>query len=149
MLKIPLKSKKKIQKTVEGAIDTYRMCLLTFPLEKQPKITASYSLVPPSNNNDFYSSTEEIAITRVDQYRERENYINEFQKALNKLAESERKGIILRYLGEEELYDYEVYNQLGMSETFYHQKFKPRMLLNFGLALGLLDPHELCGRIPV
>lgn len=41
----------------------------------------------------------------------------------------------MKYLGEEELFDYEVYNELGMSEAYYHKKFKPRIFYNLAFAL--------------
>ncbi|MDQ0269017.1 ArpU family phage packaging/lysis transcriptional regulator [Cytobacillus purgationiresistens] len=133
--KLPSINRKGTQLKVEEAIETYRMCLLTIPDERLPKVTASYSLVPPSNTNSFYSATEEIAIERADEEQARGEYVERFRKAVNRLAPKEREAMYLRYLGDEELYDYEVYNELGMSESFYHQKFKPRLFYKMALAL--------------
>ncbi|UGB31694.1 ArpU family phage packaging/lysis transcriptional regulator [Metabacillus sp. B2-18] len=135
--KLPEIDRKETQLNVETAIETYRMYLLTIPEEKLPKVTASYSLIPPSNTNGFHSTTEDIAIDRVDYEREREEYIERFRKAVNRLSKREREAVILRYLGEEELFDYEVYNQMGMSESYYHQNFKPRIFYKLALALRL------------
>ncbi len=137
IFKLPEFDRKETQKNVENALELYRLYLLTIPEEKLPKVTASYSLVPPSNTNGFHSSTEDIAIERADEDRAREEYVERFRKAVNKLSPRERDAVILRYLGDEELFDYEVYNQLGMSESYYHQKFKPRIFYKLALALKI------------
>lgn len=135
--KLPEIDRKLTQNNVEEAIETYRMFLLTIPEERCPKITPSYSIIPPSNTNGFHSTTEEIAIDRVDQERYRESYIERFRKAVNRLSKKEREAVILRYLEEEERFDYEVYNEIGMSESYYHQKFKPRIFYKLALALRI------------
>ena len=113
------------------------MFLLSIDAERMPKITASYSLVPPSNTNLVHSTTEDAAIHNVDYERERILYIEKFAKAVNKLDTKERQAIIIKYLGDDELFDYEVYNQLGMGETYYYQKFKPKMLIKLAIALHI------------
>jgi ArpU family phage transcriptional regulator len=136
--KLPEIDRRETQQNVEDAIETYRMYLLTIPDEHLPKVTATYSLVPPSNSNGFHSSTEEIAIERVDAERARNEYVERFRKAINKLSQRERQAVILRYLGDEELFDYEVYNQMGMSESYYHQKFKPGLFYKLAFALRIV-----------
>lgn len=59
------------QENVEREIAKYRLYCFSVPEEKLPKVTASFSLVPPSNTNGFHSSTEEIAIERVDEQRKK------------------------------------------------------------------------------
>jgi ArpU family phage transcriptional regulator len=80
----------------------------------------------------------------VDEERRRIKYVEFFRKAINRLSPRERQAVILRYLDEDERFDYEVYNQLGMSETYYHQKFKPRIFykLAFALKVEVLKPKE-------
>ncbi|MBP1944643.1 ArpU family phage packaging/lysis transcriptional regulator [Cytobacillus luteolus] len=134
---------KKFSKEINKAIETYRLCLFTLPEEKLPRITPSYSLVPPSNTNTPYSSTEDIAIERADFEKEKSEFIKSFLKAVNRLGEKERQGFILRYLSEDEMFDYEVYNELNMSEWYYHQKFKPLVLYKFGIALGIIDVRAI------
>ncbi|MEK5176853.1 ArpU family phage packaging/lysis transcriptional regulator [Heyndrickxia sp. FSL W8-0496] len=135
--KLPEIDRKLTQENVESAIETYRMYLLTVPEEIMPKVTTSFSLVPPTYTNAFHSTTEDVAIERVDEERARIEYIEKFRKAVNRLSKKEREAIILRYLGDEELFDYEVYNQLGMSESYYHNKFKPRIFYKLALALRI------------
>jgi ArpU family phage transcriptional regulator len=135
--KLPEIDRKETQLNVEEAIETYRMYLFTIPDERLPKVTATYSLIPPSNTNGFHSTTEDIAIERADGEKLRDEYVERFRKAINRLSPKEREAVILRYLGDEELFDYEVYNQLGMSESYYHQKFKPRIFYKLALALRI------------
>ncbi|MFP7447097.1 ArpU family phage packaging/lysis transcriptional regulator [Bacillus infantis] len=123
------------QENVEREIAKYRLYCFSVPEEKLPKVTASFSLVPPSNTNAFHSTTEDIAIERVDEQRKKEAFIEYFRKAVNRLPPKERQAFVMKYLGEEELFDYEIYNELGMSEAYYHKKFKPRILYNLAFAL--------------
>jgi ArpU family phage transcriptional regulator len=134
-LLLPEIDREATQQNVEREIMKYRLYCFSIPEEKLPKVTASYSLVPPSNTNGFHSTTEDIAIERAEEQRKKESYIEYFRRAVNRLPPRERKAFIMKYLGEEELYDYEVYNELGMSETYYHKKFKPRIFYNMAFAL--------------
>lgn len=124
------------KKAVESALEKYRFYLLTLPEEKIPRITASYSLIPPSNTNAFYSSTEQVAIERVDQERERLEYIERIRRAVNRLGLRERELIIKRYLEEDEVYDYEIYNELGMSERRYY-RYKGRIFYKLAFILRI------------
>lgn len=136
-LLIPEIDRDATQKNVEKAIAKYRYYALQTEDEFLPKITASYSMVPPTNTNAFHSPTEDAAIRMADLERERMEYITRFAKAVNRLSPREREAFVLKYMGEEELYDYEVYNQLGMGETYYYTKFKPRMFYKFAIAMRI------------
>lgn len=111
----------KTKKAVEGALEKYRMYMLTVPDEFLPRVTQTYSLVPPSNTNAFYSSTESAAIRKADFERERDEYMEKVRRAVNRLTKLERELIVKRYLALEEPYDYDVYNEMGMSERQYYR----------------------------
>lgn len=134
--KLPEIDRELTKKAVESALEKYRFYLLTIPEEKLPRITASYSLVPPSNTNEFHSSTEDTVIDRVDGERERLEYIELIRKAVNRLSSRERELIIKRYLEEEEVYDYEIYNELGMSERRYY-RYKGRIFYKLAFILRI------------
>ena len=119
--KLPEIDRELTKKAVESALEKYRFYLLTIPEEKLPRITASYSLIPPSNTNEFHSSTEEAVIKQVDGERERLEYIDRIRKAVNRLSTRERELIIKRYLEEDEVFDYEIYNEIGMSERRFYR----------------------------
>jgi ArpU family phage transcriptional regulator len=124
------------KKAVEAAFEKYRFYLLTIPEERLPKLTATYSLVPPTNTNEFHSTTEDIAIENVDFERERENYIEWIRRAVNRLAIKEREIIVKRYLQDEEIFDYEIYNEIGYSERRYY-RLKARIFYKLAFILRI------------
>jgi ArpU family phage transcriptional regulator len=86
-----------------------------------PKVTTSYSLLPPTLTNQFQSSTEDAAIQVEDFERERDQYLIRVEQAVNHLNYKEHQIIIERYMRFEEKFDYKVYNEIGMSERGYYQ----------------------------
>jgi ArpU family phage transcriptional regulator len=128
---------KETKKRVEAEIENYRICLLQIPEECLPSVTASYSIVAPSNTNAFHSSTESTAIDRVNQSereKERLDYIERFRKALNRLPYKDRELIVERYFNNEGIYDYEYYNRKHITETRFY-RLKARALYSLALAL--------------
>ncbi|MCM3527863.1 ArpU family transcriptional regulator [Cytobacillus oceanisediminis] len=119
---LPEIDREKTKKAVEVALEKYRFYLLTIPEEMLPKVTASYSLIPPAFTNKYYSSTESVVIDKLDREQERLDYIEWIRKAVNRLTGREREIIIKRYLSDEEMYDYEIYNQIGLSERRYYRQ---------------------------
>jgi ArpU family phage transcriptional regulator len=103
--KLPEIDKEKTKESVEAALEKYRFYLLSVPDEKLPKVTATFSLVPPSFTNGFHSSTEDAAIANVDLERVRDNYIQSIIRAVNRLSKMEREIIYKRYLETEETFD--------------------------------------------
>lgn len=128
--------REKTKESVEAALEKYRLYLLREPEENLPKVTATYSLVFPSANNQFFSSTEKAAIDNVDFERERKEYIERIRKAVNRLNYKEREVIIRRYLEDEEMFDYEIYNDVGLSESKYY-KLRARAFYKLAIILGI------------
>lgn len=121
---LPEINREETKKAVEQALERYRIYLLTQPEELQPTITQQYSFIPPSNTNAFHSSTEQTAINNAgitDLVKQRNEHVKRIQLAINRLGYQERAILIRKYMGNEELYDYEVYNELGMSERKYYR----------------------------
>ncbi|MDX8359812.1 ArpU family phage packaging/lysis transcriptional regulator [Cytobacillus sp. IB215316] len=119
---------------VEGAFEQYRIYLLSVPEQFEPKVTQSFSFVPSSPTNEFRSFTEDAAISKVDYEIEQERYIQKVQRAVNRLSYQERAIIIKRYMNEEDVCDYEIYNDIGMSERSYY-RIKKRAFYKLALAL--------------
>lgn len=123
-------------KVAESALEKYRRFMLSIDDEYLPKVTPTYSLIPPSQTNEFSSSTENV-IEFIDREREREQYVKLMWKAINRLSRGEyRELIIKRFMGREELYDFEVYNEMGVSKATYDRK-KKRALVDLACALEL------------
>ncbi|MCM3663469.1 ArpU family transcriptional regulator [Mesobacillus subterraneus] len=108
------------RKAVESALEKYRILLLR-QFDNQPQITQTYSIIPPSNTNKFHSSTEDAAIKNADLEREMQQYLNRMIHAVNRLTHWERAIIIKRYMDVEDVFDYEIYNDIGMSERKYYR----------------------------
>ncbi|MDX8288848.1 ArpU family phage packaging/lysis transcriptional regulator [Metabacillus indicus] len=131
------------KKKVEEALEKYRILLLQAFDEEIPKLTATYSFVPPSNTNQNHSATENLAIKKADHDKYRLNYLSNIQKAVNRLSQQERSIVIRRYMSDEEIYDYEIYNELGMSERkYYRVKARAFYKLAFILKVEVYADHE-------
>lgn len=131
---LPEINRKETRDRVEAALEKYKIMLLMDPEELEPKITSTFHLAK-SSSNEKHSKTEDTAIKKINIEMDRENYIKKIIKAVNRLSFLERKIIIKRYLTDEDVYDYEVYNELGLSESkFYRIKsdafYKLAFLLN-------------------
>ena len=109
------------KKNVESALEKYQFMLLMDPEEYEPRITTSFHLAASAPTNEFHSTTEDVAIKTMEMEERRKNYINRIRKAVNRLSYPERQIIINRYLSNENVFDYEVYNELGYSESKYYR----------------------------
>lgn len=118
---LPEIDRDKTKKNVEAALEKYQIMLLMDPEELEPKITASFHLAPSAPTNEFQSSTEDTAIQIIDLTEKRKKYINKIRKAVNRLSYQERTIIISRYFKSDDVFDYEVYNELGFSESKYYR----------------------------
>ncbi|MGD6894305.1 ArpU family phage packaging/lysis transcriptional regulator [Bacillus infantis] len=126
----------KTKEAVEAAFEKYRFYLLTVPQEKLPKVTATYSLIPYAGTNIFNSSTENAVINKVDFERERKQYLEWIICGVNRLTKIEREIIYKRYLEDEEVFDYEIYNNIGYSERRYY-RLKARIFYKLAFLLKI------------
>lgn len=124
------------QQEVEQKLRQYRTYLLTVPESKIPSITASYTLEMPNYSTVKKSAVEGFAIQNVDAERERQRFFTWIARGMRKLNGIERKLIVLIYLNSEPMRNYEIYAELGMSEsTFYRHRNKA--LYKLALSLGI------------
>ncbi|MGE7766649.1 ArpU family phage packaging/lysis transcriptional regulator [Peribacillus sp. NPDC096540] len=134
---LPEIDREKTRDAVGSALEKYRFYLLTIPEERLPKVTASYSLAASAPSNQFHSSTETAVIYKVDYERERDEYIERIRKAVNRLNFKEREIIIKRYLdGDDEVFDYEIYNEIGYGERKYY-RLKARLFYKLAFLLKI------------
>lgn len=125
---------KRTKKAVERSLYKYREYLITLPSQLTPRITANYSIVPPSNTNEFFSKTETVAIERVMYEQERTSYMTMIHQAVETLKPDEKKIIIESYLMEEPLPDVEIWVSMTIGKTKYYQ-CKTKALLRLAFAL--------------
>lgn len=119
---------------VEQLLNQYRLYLLQVPDDFLPKVTSTYSIVPSSITNEFHSSTEDVALKRLDWEIQRDKFLKKIQRAVNRLSQREWQIIVMLYMQPEEMYDYEVYAEMGMSQRSYY-RVKAKALLYIGWRL--------------
>lgn len=132
---------------VEKALETYRMYSLQVSIDRLPSITASYSFTPPSARLPS-SSTENAALANVDYEQKRVKYLHWIVSAANRLSKTERMIIHKRYLHDDEMFDYQIYSEMNMSERNYY-RLKARMFYKLAFALKIevfkeSDSNESC-----
>lgn len=132
---LPEIDRDKTKLAVEKALETYRLYSLQVSLDRLPSITASYSLAPAASNLPS-SSTEQVAMANIEYEQKRVKYINWIVSGVNRLSKMERTIIHQRYLQENELFDYQIYRDLNMSERNYYY-VKSRLFYKLAFALKI------------
>jgi ArpU family phage transcriptional regulator len=141
---IPEVNPKATRKAVEEALEEYRDLLVTLPMNCSPKITASYSLIPPSNSNDFHSKTEDAAIERAEFEMHRNKFLNKIHAAVETLKPDEKYIIVKRYMQQETGYDPDIWMDLGIGKTMYYSlKGKAMLRLAFALKIEVYKKREV------
>jgi ArpU family phage transcriptional regulator len=133
---LPEVNAKATRKAVELLLEKYRDLLVTLPVDCSPKITASYSLIPPSNTNELHSKTEEAAIERADFELYRNQYLNKIHAAVETLKPDERYIIVHRYMQQVRGYDPDIWLDLGIGKTMYYS-LKGQAMLRLAFALKI------------
>ncbi|MBU4641227.1 ArpU family phage packaging/lysis transcriptional regulator [Bacillus toyonensis] len=132
--KMPVLDEEETKNEVEKVFEEYRMYLSQMPSDILPKVTASYSIVPPSVTNEFNSSTENIAIERVQYEMARDKFMNWVYRAVNRLPKRERQIIHMYYMEEEKGYDPDIMDEVKLGRTTYY-KVKGKALLRLAFSL--------------
>ncbi|MBE7134789.1 ArpU family transcriptional regulator [Bacillus paranthracis] len=132
--KMPVLDEEETKNEVEKVFEEYRMYLSKMPSDILPKVTASYSIVPPSVTNEFNSSTENIAIERLQYEMAREKFMNWVYRAVNRLPKRERQIIYMYYMEEEKGYDPDIMDEVKLGRTTYY-KVKGKALLRLAFSL--------------
>lgn len=83
-----------------------------------PKVTASYSILPRSNTGETSDSTFDA----VSRKAEAQSKFDEILKAYNSLSADSRNRIYYKYITEEKLYDYQVYNAQSIGKDTYYRE---------------------------
>lgn len=119
---------------LEEELGKYMFYKLELGEEILPNITASYSLVPPSNTNAFNSSTENIATKRILSEEKKIAHIQKVESALKRIGNFEREIIKKHYLSNEYVTDAFMSNEYKMSARTY-SRIKSTALYKLAFAL--------------
>ena len=131
------------KQAVERVLEKYRMYSLQTNLDNLPSVTANYSLMP-SGKGVVNSAVEGAALANVQYEDERNKFLGWIINAVNRLNPRERSIIIMRYLTDGEMYDYEIYAELNMSERQYY-RIKSRIFYKLAFALKIEVYEEVDG----
>nr|WP_172423855.1 ArpU family phage packaging/lysis transcriptional regulator [Paenibacillus larvae] len=109
---LPELDRKKTQEAVEATLEKYRMYKAIMFEEKTPSITASYQERFHGPTNVTSDSTADVALYNVDTPARRKAFIEHIERAVSRLHPKERLLIEARYMKDDYVYDYYVYNQV-------------------------------------
>ncbi|MGM0916594.1 MAG: ArpU family phage packaging/lysis transcriptional regulator [Bacillota bacterium] len=119
---------------MEKMMEKYKIFRLQTPEDFLPKITTTYTITPPSFSNQFHSSTEDAALKKMDWEIERDQFMKRIQRAINRLTQKERRILVMLYMKDEEMFDYEIYAEMGLSQRNYY-RFKNKAFYRLAFAL--------------
>lgn len=126
------------KREVYKVIKNYKRAMNKLYLNSNPKITANYSIVPPSRTNQFHSSTERAALYSLDQGEKFAKYVEYVDKAMNSLSEKYRVIVYRCFFKNES--DTKVGMDLNYSESSIRDLRKEALEL-FSYALKV-DKHK-------
>lgn len=139
------------QEKVEGILESVRIYKQFGMMRKEMKVTPSYERREHGPTYAVGKPLEEVAISNIQQ-NEREEWLEKMafriDQALscfgNGMAGRNQRDIITkRYLEEEDVCDYMVYNEMGMSERTYRRvKARAFYKMAFALRLEVYEPEK-------
>lgn len=134
---------KETARAIEEKLREYRTYKLIAHEDKVPQITAKYTVEMPNFSNIKSSSTENTALANVQNKKDAEEFLSKFAKAMNKLTYIERKLITLAFLEDDPLFNYEICNELNISESKFY-RLRTKALYKLALAMGVERYREVC-----
>ncbi|WP_419719466.1 ArpU family phage packaging/lysis transcriptional regulator [Bacillus toyonensis] len=143
------------QEKLEGILESVRIYRQFGMIRKEMKVTPSYEVREHGPTHTVGKPLEDVAIANLQQ-SEREEWLElisfRIDQFLNRLGNGsagriQRDIISKRYLEEEDVCDYMIYNEIGMAERTY-RRWKSRAFYNlaFALRLEVYETEETGGK---
>lgn len=111
-LSLPKLDRRKTQAAIEGAMEKYRIYkTITFE-EREARLTSSYQETPSGYTGTTSDSTARTAIYNVDMPAARAAYCERIERIVERLNERERLLVRERYMKQDDVFDYKVYNHI-------------------------------------
>ncbi|MGF9923710.1 ArpU family phage packaging/lysis transcriptional regulator [Bacillus toyonensis] len=132
------------QEKLEGILESVRIYKQFGMMRKEMKVTPSYEKREHGPTHAVGKPLEDVAISNIQQSK-REEWLElisfRIDQFLNRLGNGsagriQRDIINKRYLEEEDVCDYMIYNEIGMAERTY-RRWKSRAFYNLAFALRL------------
>lgn len=136
---LPKIDRKATQVRLEEILENVRIYRQFGMIRNEMKVTVSCEVRYQGPTNIVGKPAEDVALTNV-AMSERELKLQrlsfQIDKALSRFSKNQRDIIVKRYLEDEEVFDYMVYNEIGMSERIYRRN-KSNAFYKLALALRL------------
>ncbi|WP_144508279.1 ArpU family phage packaging/lysis transcriptional regulator [Bacillus mycoides] len=142
------------QEKLEGILESVRIYKQFGMMRKEMKVTPSYEVRYHVPTYDVGKPLEDVAMANIQQ-SEREEWIENISFRIDQFlsrlgngraGKDQRNIIIKRYLEDEDVCDYMVYNEMGMSERTYRRvKSRAFYKLAFALRLEVYETEETGG----
>ncbi|CAH1203943.1 MULTISPECIES: ArpU family phage packaging/lysis transcriptional regulator [Paenibacillus] len=145
---LPELDRRKTQAAVEAALEKYRIYKTVAFEEREAMVTASYTARFHGATNVTGDSTARTAIHNVDVRRARQAYCDTIETIVSRLSEKEQILVTERYMKDDDVFDYKVYNHVfdpPVSKDTY-TKIRTRAFYKMALALadrGLINMDPL------
>lgn len=145
---LPELDRRKTQAAVEAVLEKYRIYKTIAFEEREVQVTASYTERFHGATNVTGDSTAKTAIFNVDVQRARQAYCDTIDHIVSRLSEKERVLVNERYMKDDDVFDYKIYNHVfdpPVSKDTY-TKIRTRAFYKLALALsdrGLMNMEPL------
>lgn len=113
--------REKTKKKVEKVLETTRIYNQIGFMRKEMKKTPIYEEKINKVSNKIGDSVGDIASWNVDNEKKIRLLVDRVDEAIGRLNSAEGEVIKLRYLENEDIYDYTIYHKLGYSERKYYR----------------------------
>ncbi|WP_249710599.1 ArpU family phage packaging/lysis transcriptional regulator [Bacillus cereus] len=143
---LPKIDRKATQDRLEQILENVRIYRQFGMIRNEMKVTASCEVRYHGPTNRVGKPAENVALANV-VMSEREEKLQrvsfQIDKVLSRFSRNQRDIIVKRYLEDEEVFDYMVYNEIGMSErTHRRNKVNAFYKLAFALRLEVYEQKE-------
>jgi ArpU family phage transcriptional regulator len=147
---LPKIDRKATQVRLEETLENVRIYRQFGMIRNEMRVTASSEVRYHGPTNIVGKPAEDVALANV-AMSERELKLQrlsfQIDKALSRFSKNQRDIIVKRYLEDEEVFDYMIYNDIGMSErTYRRNKSNAFYKLAFALRLEVYEIEEQNGR---
>ncbi|WP_028547050.1 ArpU family phage packaging/lysis transcriptional regulator [Paenibacillus taiwanensis] len=136
---LPEMDKEATRRNVEAVFEKYRMYKQIGYEVRETRLTSSYTARVHGETNRISDQTGDIAADNVDIPEKMRAYCERVEKAVSRLPEKERQLITDRYLKDDDVYDYQVYNftfDPPLTEYSYY-KLKWRAVSKLAISLNV------------
>lgn len=146
---LPKIDRKATQVRLEEILENVRIYRQLGMIRNEMKVTTSSEVRYHGPTNIIGKPTEDVALTNI-AMSEREVKLQrlsfQIDKTLSRFSKNQRDIIVKRYLEDEEVFDYMVYNEIGMSKrTYRRNKSNAFYKLAFALRLEVYEIEEHYG----